>query len=41
MPDVPAISMEGRTLVPVSLLKELGVKVDFDANKQTVDVKVP
>ncbi|WP_019639175.1 hypothetical protein [Paenibacillus fonticola] len=41
MPDVPAISMEGRPLVPVSLLKEIGVKADFDANKQTVDVKVP
>jgi S1-C subfamily serine protease len=39
--DVPAMNFVGRTVVPVYLLRQLGVQVDYNAKTQTVDVKMP
>lgn len=38
-PDVPAISYNGRTMVPISMLGQLGVGYSWDAKNQTVDVR--
>lgn len=39
--DVPAIELDDRTMVPVSLLEQLGVQVNWDGQNQTVDVQMP
>ncbi|MBJ6360445.1 stalk domain-containing protein [Paenibacillus sp. GCM10012307] len=37
--DVPAVILNGRTMVPIYLLSQAGVTYSYDAKKQTVDVK--
>ncbi|MFC3797939.1 stalk domain-containing protein [Cohnella sp. GCM10012308] len=37
--DVPAISYNGRTMIPVNLLQQAGVTYTFDSKNQTVDIK--
>jgi len=37
-PDVPAISYNGRTMIPISMLGQLGVGYTWDGKNQTVDV---
>lgn len=39
--DVPAINFKGRTLVPIGVLKQLGVEVEWNAKQQRVDVSLP
>ncbi len=39
--DVPAISYQGRTMVPISMLKQLGVQVEWVGKTQTVYVTLP
>ncbi|OMF00251.1 hypothetical protein BK124_11365 [Paenibacillus amylolyticus] len=39
-PDVPAISFNGRTMIPINLLGQLGVGYTWDSKNQTVDVKI-
>lgn len=39
--DTPAIIYEGRTMVPIYMLKNLGADVTWDGNTYTVDVKMP
>lgn len=38
--DVPAILYNGRTMVPVGVLRDLGVTVEWDQKTQSVDVAV-
>lgn len=38
--DVPAILYNGRTMVPVGMLRDLGVTVEWDQKTQSVDVAV-
>jgi hypothetical protein len=37
--DAPAVSMDGRTMIPIYLLKEAGVKYSWDGKSQTVDIQ--
>lgn len=37
--DAPAVLMDGRTMIPIYLLKEAGINYSWDSKKQTVDVK--
>ncbi|WP_028563058.1 hypothetical protein [Paenibacillus pinihumi] len=37
--DVPAVNLNGRTMIPIYLLNQAGVSYSYDAKKQTVDVK--
>lgn len=37
--DVPAISYNGRTMIPINMLPQIGVRYTWDAKNQTVDVK--
>ncbi|GIO13579.1 hypothetical protein J19TS2_31340 [Cohnella xylanilytica] len=37
--DVPAVSLNGRTMIPIYLLKQAGVSYSWDQSKQTVDIK--
>jgi hypothetical protein len=39
--DVPAILYDGRTMVPISALRQLGVKVNWDKKTHAVDVTLP
>lgn len=39
--DVPAISYQGRTMVPIYMLRQLGAEVTWDENTFTADVKLP
>jgi hypothetical protein len=39
--DVPAMILDGRTLVPISALKQLGVGVTWDKTTYSVDVTLP
>ncbi|WKL03193.1 stalk domain-containing protein [Paenibacillus amylolyticus] len=39
-PDVPAISYNGRTMIPISMLGQLGIGYTWDGKNQTVDVSV-
>lgn len=39
--DVPAMIYDGRTLVPISLLKKIGLDVVWDASTYSVDVNLP
>ncbi|WP_338593175.1 stalk domain-containing protein [Paenibacillus sp. Y5S-9] len=39
-PDVPAISYNGRTMIPISMVGQLGVGYTWDSKNQTVDVTV-
>ncbi|MGR6546320.1 stalk domain-containing protein [Paenibacillus tundrae] len=39
-PDVPAISYNNRTMIPISMLGQIGVGYTWDSKNQTVDVKV-
>lgn len=39
--DVPALIYNGRTMVPIALLKKIGAKVTWDPDKYSVDVKLP
>lgn len=39
--EVPAHIIDGHTLVPISLLRQLGASVTWDTNSYTVDVKLP
>lgn len=39
--DTPAIVFEGRTMVPIYMLKQLGVDVTWDQETYSVDVKMP
>lgn len=39
--EVPAMIYEGNTVVPISLLKQLGASVTWDGDNYTVDVKLP
>jgi hypothetical protein len=36
--DVPAISFEGRTMIPIYMLRDLGLNVSWDQETQTVNV---
>lgn len=38
-PDVPAISYNGRTMIPINMLGQLGVGYTWDSKNQTVDVR--
>lgn len=41
-PDkVPAINYKGNTLVPIGVLRDLGVKVEWNGSQQRVDVSLP
>lgn len=37
----PAVIMDGRTMIPISMLKQLGASVAWDAKTSTVDVSFP
>lgn len=37
-PDVPSISYNGRTMIPISMLGQLGIGYTWGAKNQTVDV---
>lgn len=37
--DVPAISYQGRTMIPIYLLKEAGIKYSWDQYNQTVNIQ--
>jgi hypothetical protein len=39
--DVPAISYQGRTMVPIYLLQEAGINYTWDQNNQTVNINKP
>jgi len=39
--DVPAISYNNRTMIPIYMLKELGLNFTWDEKKQTVNVSAP
>lgn len=39
--DVPAISFNGRTMIPLYMLKELGINYTWDAKNQTVNISPP
>jgi S1-C subfamily serine protease len=39
--DVPAMNFMDRTVVPVYLLQQIGLKVSYDAETKTVDVTLP
>lgn len=39
--DTPAIIYDGRTMVPIYMLKQLGADVTWDGNTYSVDVKLP
>ncbi|WP_309122694.1 stalk domain-containing protein [Paenibacillus sp.] len=39
--DVPAVNLNGRTMVPIYMLKALGVEAVWNGDKQTVQVSVP
>lgn len=39
--DVPAIIYHNRTLVPISLLKQMGLKVTWDAQQYAVHIELP
>lgn len=39
--DVPAVNRDGRTLIPVYLLKQLGVGVTWNQDTYTADVTIP
>ncbi|WP_054955281.1 stalk domain-containing protein [Paenibacillus dakarensis] len=36
--DVPAISYNGRTMIPINMLNQIGVSYTWDSKNQTVDV---
>lgn len=36
--DVPAISYNGRTMVPINMLKDIGISYSWDQSTKTVDV---
>lgn len=39
--DVPAILYNGRTMVPIGMLRNLGATVEWDQKTQSVDVRLP
>ncbi|WP_158560295.1 stalk domain-containing protein [Paenibacillus contaminans] len=39
--DTPAVIYEGRTLVPIYMLRQLGAEVNWDQDTYSVDVKLP
>lgn len=39
-PDVPAISYNGRTMIPLNMLGQLGIGYTWDSKNQTIDVKL-
>jgi hypothetical protein len=39
--EVPAMIYDGHTVVPISLLRQIGASVTWDANTYSVDVKFP
>ncbi|WP_127532781.1 stalk domain-containing protein [Paenibacillus kobensis] len=39
--DVPAISYNGRTMIPIYLLQQAGVNYTWDGKNQTVDIQKP
>jgi hypothetical protein len=39
--DTPAINFKGRTMVPIYMLRQLGVEVVWNAEEYSVDVKIP
>lgn len=39
--EVPAMIMDGKTMVPISMLRQLGATVTWDQDTYTVDVNVP
>jgi hypothetical protein len=39
--EVPAMIYDGHTLVPISLLRQLGAYVNWDANAYSVDIRLP
>lgn len=39
--DMPAILLEGRTMVPIYMLRDLGIGVGWDQASQTVNVNIP
>jgi len=39
--DTPAINFKGRTMVPIYMLRQLGVEVTWNADEYSVDVKIP
>lgn len=39
--DVPAISYQGRTMIPIYLLQQAGIQYSWDGKNQTVDILKP
>jgi len=39
--DTPAINFKGRTMIPIYMLRQLGVEVTWNADEYSVDVKLP
>lgn len=39
--DVPAVNLNGRTMVPIYMLRDLGADVSWDGSTETVDVNLP
>jgi hypothetical protein len=39
--DVPAVLHDGRTLVPLYMLKQIGIELTWDLEKYSVEVKLP
>jgi hypothetical protein len=39
--DTPAVMLDGRTMVPIYMLRELGAEVSWDGETQSVDVTLP
>ena len=37
--DVPAINMDGRTMIPIYLLQQAGIEYTWDNDTRTVDIK--
>lgn len=39
--DAPAVIMDGRTMVPISMLRQIGLGVEWNAEEYSVDVTLP
>lgn len=39
--DVPAMILDGRTMVPISMLRQIGLGVEWNAEEYSVDVTLP
>src|SRR5690606_38730436 len=39
--DAPAVLMDDRTMVPIYMLRQIGLEVEWNAGEYSVDVKMP